>query len=189
MKILYCTFCGLALLLLCSCTSAQQKTPDMKLVMGVPAGKVKYEKISSEYLSLNLISSTQLHAGENASLIFSLRNFGSKELKIREWHKNEPDNIIMYLQPYLPGMKAPDPDAWIEINDITESKQRFHYPLSLMPDNQVMVTKKLPFISKIRISPGKERRFFLKAKLNLTSVNLSSEIIILKVLPQTKGDQ
>ncbi len=190
MKNFYYSTFTLLLLFLCSCTSTPPEMPNMKLVMGVPAGKIKYEKISSEFLSLHLLTSPVFYAGKSASLIFSLRNFGSKELKIQEWYKDEPDNIIMYIQPYLPGMKAPDPDAWIEINDLTESKQRFHYPISLMPDNQVMVTKKLSFISKIRISPGKERRFFLKAKLNLKSVDLSSDVIVIRVLPEKiKGEK
>ena len=184
MRKFYCSTFAFILLLLCSSCSTPPEAPKMKLVMGVPAGKMKYEKISSEFLSLNLLTTPVVYAGKSASLIFALRNFGSKEIKIQEWYKEEPDNIIMYIQPYLPGMKAPDPDAWIEINDVNETKQRFHYPLSLMPDNQVMVTKKLPFISKIRISPGKERRFFLKAKLNLKSVDLSSDVIVIKVLPE-----
>jgi hypothetical protein len=79
-------------------------------------------------------------------------------------------------------MTEPDEQAWTELSfDVRRPPIR--YPLELMPGNQVLVTKELPFVDKMAISPGAERRFFIKAKLNLQSVSVSSPVSVLIVRP------
>jgi hypothetical protein len=115
-----------------------------------------------------------------------------KNIRIVEWFSNEPDNVIVYCQPWLTGMTEPDELAWTELSfDVRRPPIR--YPLELMPGNQVLVTKELPFVDKLAISPGAERRFFIKAKLNLQSVSATSPVSVLIVRPgdgrQSKSSQ
>lgn len=160
--------------------------PQMKMAFGVPDGTVKYKPVAGKNLSLKLVSKPVVHAGETAVLTFALCNNGNRSIEIPEWYSNESDNIVIFAQPWLTGMKAPDPQNWIELS-FNLKQPVFHHPLILMPGNQVMVAQELPFIEKIRnISPGMERRYFIKAQTNLKSLKLESEIIVLKVLPRKK---
>ena len=93
----------------------------------------------------------------------------------------------MSIQPWLTGMKEPDPDGWIELSNELK-KPVLHYPLTLMPGNKALVSKKLDFIENIKVSPGKFRRYFVKAKMNLKSVELQSKVYTLQVFSkQTTG--
>ena len=56
---------AVALLSLAGCSSAPE-VPKMKMAMGVPDGQVKYKTVSTETLSLRLLSNTDLYAGEKA---------------------------------------------------------------------------------------------------------------------------
>ena len=105
-----------------------------------------------------------------------------ESLKVIEWYSNEPDNLVLYCQPWTTGMEGPDEAAWTELSfDVKMPPIR--YPLELMPGNQVLVTKELPFVDKLAISPGAERRFFVRAKLNLKSVSAESPVSVIVVRP------
>ena len=174
-----------ALLAALAAGCAAPEKPPMQRTFGVPDGMVKYPKIIAPDLYLDMISKPLLYAGGPGELVFALRNSGQKAVTIDEWYRNEGENLILLVQPCLPGMKAPDPAAWIEIAEPVR-KPVIHYPLMLMPDNRVMIAKKLDFIGKMQVTPGMERRFFLQAKLTLKSLDLSTEIITLRVLPARK---
>lgn len=164
------------------CGPAAEERP-MKIGLGVPDGYVQYEPITAPDLYLDLIGKPVLYAGEDGTLIFSLRNAGTKEVVIKEWFRNEPENLKLRVQPYLPGMTGPDPEAWIELEEPVQ-KPVIHYPLTLMPDNQAMIVKHLDFVGKMRVTPGMERRFFLQAQLNLKSLNLATGTIVLRIIPK-----
>ena len=180
-------FASVLLATLAAGCAAPQKPP-MQRTFGVPDGMVKYPRIDAEGLYLEMVSQPRLYAGEPANLVFTLRNSGQKAATIDEWYRNEGENLLLLIQPCLPGMNAPDPDAWIEISEPMQ-KPVIHYPLILLPDNQVMIAKKLDFIGKMQVAPGMERRFFLRAKLTLKSLDLSTEIITLRVLPARTGKE
>lgn len=109
-------------------------------------------------------------------------------VSIPEWYTHEPDNVIIYVQPWLTGMTAPAEDAWIELS-FDLKKPVLHYPLTLMPGNQVLVTKELPFIQMLQVSEGKMRRYFVKASLNLKSLKLDTGVFHLQVLPKQKSGE
>ncbi len=168
---------------------AVKTEPKMKMGFGLPDGLVEYKKITAPDLYLNLISKPVLHAGAGEELIFALRNAGLRRINIPEWFRNEPENVKLFIQPFLPGMKSPDPDSWIELVEPVKQPV-IHLPLVLMPDNQVMISKKLEFVDKMRITPGMERRFFLKAQINLKSLNTESETVVLRILSKSaKGEK
>ncbi len=179
--------CVTAALLLAAGCVTEPEVRKYKLQMGIPHGSKKYTPVNPAGLRLGLISKPVLYAGEESILTFSLKNSGTGSVNIEEWFRHEPDNLILYVQPYMPGMSSPDPEAWFEISEPLK-KPVLHYPVTLMPDNQMLISKKLTFISKMSVSPGKERRFFLKAALTLDSLKLESDTIVLRVFPaQNKG--
>ncbi len=175
-----------AIILLCStgCAAAQSRS-GKKIGFGLPDGLKEYKKITATDLYLNLVSKPQLVAGGSGELVFALRNAGAKRVNIPEWLRNEPENVKLFVQPFLPGMKSPDPENWIEVVDPVQQPV-IHSPLILMPDNQVMVSKKLEFVSKMRVAPGMERRFFLKAQINLKSLDTESETVVLRIISNIK---
>ncbi|MBE6399527.1 MAG: hypothetical protein E7041_05220 [Lentisphaerae bacterium] len=165
----------------CGCSSAPKESKQ-RIGLGKPDGYEKYEKISAADLYFNMVSKPVLYAGEDGTLVFALRNGGSRSVEIREWLRNESENVKIMIQPYLPDMKAPDPQGWIELVE-PQKRPVIHYPLTLMPDNQAMVSKKLEFIRKMQVTAGMERRFFIKAQLTLKSLDLATEVMVLRVLP------
>lgn len=175
----------LATVLFCAAGCRRTEPPPMKLAMGVPDGAKKYSPVSAKNLTLKLTGKKDLPAGEKAELIYSLIYTGNGKKTISEWYSNENDNITLFIQPYLTGMKEPSPDNWIELAPVLK-QPIFHHPLILMPGNRVMVVKQLPFIEKLRVSPGKMRRYFIKAKINLASLDLCSDVDILQVFHKEK---
>ena len=177
---------AIPLLILAGCSSTPE-VPKMKMAMGVPDGTVEYKAVPTANLHLDLLSSPDLYAGEKTELVFALSNNGRKTISIPEWYSNETDNVTVSIQPWLTGMKEPDPDGWIELSNELK-KPVLHYPLTLMPGNKALVSKKLDFIENIKVSPGKFRRYFVKAKMNLKSVELQSKVYTLQVFSkQTTG--
>jgi hypothetical protein len=174
------------LLILVGCSSAPE-VPKMKMAMGIPDGQIEYKPVNTADLNLRLLSNTDLYAGQKTELVFALSNDGRKTVNIPEWYSNETDNITVSIQPWLTGMKEPDPDSWIELS--TELKKPvLHYPLTLMPGNKALISKELGFIENLKVSQGKFRRYFVKAKLNLKSVELQSKVYTLQVFSkQTTG--
>ena len=162
-----------------------------KRAMGV-LPQESYAELADYKLELRTDKRNILRVGEGGKVTFSLRNMDKKNIRIVEWFSNETDNVIVYCQPWLTGMTEPDEQAWTELSfDVRRPPIR--YPLELMPGNQVLVTKELPFVDKLAISPGAERRFFIKAKLNLQSVSATSPVSVLIVRPgdgrQSKSSQ
>ena len=160
-----------------------------KRALGVEP-KADYPKLTGYRLELKQVSPRVMYCGSRGEVIFSLRNAGKAPIRIDEWFSNEPDNVVVYCQPWLTGMTGPDDSAWIELS-FDPKMPPIRYPLELMPGNRVFVTKELPFISKLAVSPGAERRFFIRAKLNLKSVDVATtttSIIVRNAPPKKKAD-
>lgn len=178
------TFSALAvLLIICGCTSTPKEMPKYKVAMGIPDGSVKYKPIPADGFNLRLISKGDVFAGTKTELVFALANNGSKEVTIEEWYSHEPDNMVIKVQPWLTGMKKPDPEAWIELS-FELKKPVLHYPLTLLPGNQALISKNLAFIEKLQVSPGKMRRYFVQGVLNLKSLDLKSDVYVIQVFPK-----
>ena len=176
-------FGAAALMLLAGCASdgEARKHGTAKRAMGI-APQAEYQVLEGYHLTLRQTGSRVLRCGEGGKLTFALRNAGNESLRVVEWYSNEPDNLVIFCQPWLTGMTEPDEAAWTELSfDVKMPPIR--YPLELMPGNQVLVTKELPFVDKLAISPGAERRFFVRAKLNLKSVSAESPVSVIVVRP------
>ena len=142
--------------------------------------KKNYEPIRSPRLKLELTGTGQLFAGDGGILTFALVNEGKKKIVIEEWFSNEGDNIVIYCQNWLPGMVNYDPQGWIKL-EFEPRKPAWRYPLHLAAGNRMFIAKKLPFVDQLSITPGSERRYFIKAELNLTSVKLASKVSTVSV--------
>lgn len=139
-----------------------------------------FERIENANLKLSIIGSRQLFVGIDDSVTFKLENLG-EDISVPEWQVKDIDNLVLYYQDWLPGTQEPDPKAWIKIEPIVlEPIQR--YPLFLSKGATVLIRAGLPFLEGLEISSGKERRFFIKAKLNLKSVYAESEVYGISVM-------
>jgi len=163
------------------CSSSTKPERKSKSAMGV-LPQESYAPLADYKLTLRTDSRKTLRVGEGGEITFALRNRDNKAIRIVEWYSNEPDNVVVYCQPWLTGMTVPDENAWIPL-DFDVRNPPIRYPLELMPGNQVLVTKKLDFVDKLAITPGAERRYFIKAKLNLQSVSVASPVSVLIVVP------
>ncbi|MBO5308874.1 MAG: hypothetical protein J6C40_12800 [Lentisphaeria bacterium] len=139
-----------------------------------------YKPLTGHKLELRHVGSNAFETGKKASVIYRLRNIGKKAVKIEDWRIRDDDNILVFCQPWLPGMKDPDPQAWVSLNEgVAEHSRR--NPLILQQSNMVTLNRALPFVEHMYVSPGKERRFFVKAVLNLKSVSLESPVTAVRI--------
>ena len=166
-----------ALLLCVSCTSKKPE-PKKRFVFG-QAPREHYDKIKDCRLSLDLSpGSREFTAGRYAELVFLLRNEGQKEVKIPEWFKFDPNNLKVQCQIWLPGTKGPEPDMWLDVSQPVR-QPAWRYPLTIPAGETQFVSARLDFPESLVVSPGGERRYFVRAKLNLTSVDLSSPVRVI----------
>jgi len=166
---------------ICGCAGNKPERQSKRAMGTLP--QESYAPLTDYRLSLRTDSRKTIRVGEGGEITFALRNLDKKNIRIVEWFSNEPDNVVVYCQPWLTGMTAPDEAGWIPL-DFDVRMPPIRYPLELMPGNQVLVTKKLDFVDKMAITPGSERRYFIKAKLNLKSVSVESPVSVLIVLPE-----
>ena len=177
---------GLLLSALVASAGCVSKEIKSKHALGVDPQK-NYPKLTGYRLEFKQVSPRVMYCGSKGEVTFSLRNVGKEPVRIDEWFSNETDNVVVYCQPWLTGMTGPDESGWIELS-FDPKRPPVRYPLELLPDNRVFITKELPFVSKLAVSPGAERRFFIRAKLNLQSVDLITEtnFIIVRNPPPKK---
>lgn len=158
-----------------------------ELGVGVIAELPEYPQLARYKLSLKLVSDRTLVAGKPARVTFSLRNIDDRPLRLVEWYSNEPDNLLIYCQPWLPGTTEPDEGLWIPLSfDVKQPATR--YPLEIVSGNNVLITKELPFVEKLTVSPDGERRYFIKAVLNLHSVSAESPVAAIAVRSPRRSD-
>ena len=167
-----------AALLTCSCEQIRR----VQVWSGGVPELPEYPPLEHYRLSLRHEGERTLIAGKPARLTFTLVNEDSKPLRLIEWYQNEPDNLRIFCQPWLPGTTEPDPEMWMELyNEVKQPALR--YPLDLWPNNRVMISQDFPVVENLVISPGAERRCSIKAKLNLNSVDVESPAWAIAVHP------
>ena len=166
-RFLYCLAAGL---LFCGCV--REEISSSRMALGKREEK-SYAPVEKAKLSLEMSRERTLAAGGSGELTFVL---------VKEWYSNEPDNIISSCQNFLPGMTSydPDPAAWVRLTAPVR-KPAWRYPLKLTPGNRVVISKQLEFIRNLAVSPGSERRYFVRAELNLTSVKVASKVFTISV--------
>ena len=181
MKLSHCFLlaaAGIVLMQTAGCVREVEKREE--LGVGVVAELPEYPQLARYKLSLQLVGSRTLTAGRPGRVTFSLRNTDDRPHRLVEWYANEPDNLLIYCQPWLPGTTEPDEGLWIPLSfDVKRPATR--YPLEIVPGNNVLVTKELPFVEKLVVSPEGERRYFIKAVLNLHSVSAESPVAAIAV--------
>ena len=101
-------------------------------------------------------------------------------MRIPEWYSNESDNIGLFIQPVASQLDEPKENKWVRLT-FDFKKPILHYPITLMPGNQALVSKELDIVEKMMIPPGEERLFLVKAELTLDSLKLSSRVILIRV--------
>ena len=181
MKLSHCFLlaaAGIVLMQTAGCVREVEKREE--LGVGVVAELPEYPQLARYKLSLQLVGSRTLTAGRPGRVTFSLRNTDDRPLRLVEWYANEPDNLLIYCQPWLPGTTEPDEGLWIPLSfDVKRPATR--YPLEIVPGNNVLVTKELPFVENLVVSPEGEPRYFIKAVLNLHSVSAESPVAAIAV--------
>ncbi len=165
-----------AALLTCSC---EQIKKEQVWSGGVPE-LPEYPPLEHYRLTLQHEGGKTLPAGRPARLTFVLTNVDNKPVRIIEWYQNEPDNLRFFCQPWYPGSTEPDPEAWVELSGPVQ-QPALRYPLDLWPNNQVMISQDFTAAENMVVSPGAERRFFVKARLNLNSVDVESPVSAIAV--------
>lgn len=166
-----CCCCGVG------CVSEVEKEDQW---LGGVLEQQEYPPLENVRLSLDMLGTREFVAGEPARIPFTLRNYDSRTVRIVEWYANEPDNVKVYCQVWLPGMEEPDDELWLPLEfDVKQPALR--YPLELTPGSSTVVNKELTFVENLVVSPGMERRYFLRGELNLTSIKLSSPVIAISV--------
>ena len=76
---------------------------------------------------------------------------------------------------------------WLDLS-VPVKKPIWRYPLTIQPGENVFISTPIDFISNMVISPGSERRFFVKADLNLKSVDAAAPVSSISVLPGRKPE-
>ena len=169
---------ALLALLLCAGCASKKAEPKKRFSFG-QAPREHYDKIKDCKLSLDLSTgSREFTAGRYAELVFLLRNEGQKEVKIPEWFKFDPNNLKVQCQIWLPGTRGPEPDMWLDVSQPVR-QPAWRYPLTIPAGETQFVSARLDFPESLVVSPGGERRYFVRAKLNLTSVDLSSPVRVI----------
>lgn len=170
------------LLLLCGCVREEvgPRLKDTGYGADAEPKNGKFEPIRNAQLVFLPLGPQQFKPGEAAEVSFALRNDGLNTVKIPEWRANEVDNVKLYCQVWLPGTEKPDENAWLAIDDEVKTPEK-RFRLELRPGNQAVVRKPLTFIENLVVTPGSERRYFLKAELNLTSVKGKTDVFAIAV--------
>ena len=179
-----CAFFAFCLLLTAGCVQ-QEVEYTKKWGFGVK-DKGTYAKLKDYDLSLELSpGSRRFKAGLPGELIFILRNKGTKPVTLPEWYKFDPNNLSVQCQIWMPGTREPDPDMWLDIS-IPPRPPIWRYKLTIPPGEVHFVSTRLDFPVNLVVKEGAERRYFIKAKLNLNSVDVSAPVEYITILPGRK---
>ena len=143
--------------------------------------KTHFEPIPDAKLKLEVAGNRNLISGFDDSITLRLTNVGKNAIRIEEWYMKEADNFIVYYQPWKPGTDEPDPLAWEVIMPVTLDRPK-RYPLDMSPGVNVLVRFGLPFLDGLKVTPGKERRFFLRATLSLKTVKAETDVFAISLL-------
>ncbi len=139
--------------------------------------KVKeFKPVTGHELELEVISERRTFAaGSDVSIDFRLINRGEKRVVVEEWYLDQDANLNVYYQAKTGD--APSGD-WTAIEAKTPANPT-RFALELNPGNSVLVSCNLKFIKDL--PAGKTQYFFLYGKLNLKSLPLASDPVIITV--------
>ncbi|MBO5791600.1 MAG: hypothetical protein J6S54_03925 [Lentisphaeria bacterium] len=172
---------GLAAVLLAGCAK-QEVEYTKKWGFGFK-DKVNYAKIKNAQLTLELSpGSRKFSAGAPGELVFILRNRGKSPVRIPEWYKFDPNNLSIQCQVWLPGTRKPDPDMWLDVSTPVK-RPVWRYPVTIPPGGSHFVSSRLDFPVNLVVTPGTERRYFIKAKLNLKSLDVAAPVEYITIYP------
>ncbi len=143
------------------------------------APRENYPKLKDYSMQFSLLKH-EFRPGKPAKLLIGLKNTGNSAVRLEDWRINTGDNIQVFVQNWLPGMKDPEPEFWVEL-DAGIKMPDWRYPLELYPGNQVLIEKTLNFVKGINVEPGMERRFFVKCRTRLQSIDVTSGIMAIAV--------
>ena len=147
---------------------------DPEMRSGVTMVK-KAQRIDTPSLTLQMVGSRDKFAGEKTHITFRLKNEGASPVTLPDWRGEALDNLVVECQVWFPGTEKPDDDLWLTVAEPPE-KSPTRYPLTLDPENLVTIDVPLEFIEALRISPGAERRYFVRARLQLDSAAAESPV-------------
>ena len=171
---------ALLLTLLTGCVS--EVVDKDRLMPALPPHR-EYPELTGYRLRLELTSPREYIAGtRDCRVVYSLENAGDAMLRIDEWYLQEAANLNVYCQPWFPGTEHPDDDLWLPVGSPVPANAA-RYPVELNPGNRMTLARELPFIEKLTVTPGAERRYFIKAELNLKSVKAASPVNYIVVRP------
>ena len=175
MKLKFLLFAAAAMFLCTGCVTTYSGT-----ISRFPE-KTSFEPIPDAKLKLEVVGNRNLVSGIDDSITLRLTNVGKNTIRIEEWYMKEADNFIVYYQPWKPNTKEPDPMAWDVIYPVTLDRPK-RYPLDMSPGVNVLVRFGLPFLDGLKVTPGKERRFFLRATLSLKTVKAETDVFAISLL-------
>lgn len=169
------------LMMLCGCVHAVEE--QVQTAGFSEKADDKFDPIDSSDLAIEIVGKREKIAAPNQKICFKLVNNGKKSITIDEWHLNEMENFSVECQVWVPNTTDPDPDGWIEITERPE-KLSHYYPLTLAPGNMALIDVPLNFLSTLVISPNAERRYFIRIKSALKSLNIESKVEAFIVRPE-----
>ena len=182
MKILTVFFSVLALALLNGCV--ESKVEKMESHLGM-VDRQTFPEVKDAKLELAISGNPELISGKDKHVTFILKNLSNSPISIPEWFTNEADNVEISCQVWFPNQHAPEPDRWITY-PVIPKRPVMRYPLRIGAKMFVSVDVPLEFLEHLVVKPGTERRYFIKAKLNLRSVSAESKISSITVKPPQK---
>lgn len=147
----------------------------------IPQNQIHFPKLKDYRVTLSPMTSRRsFYAGEDARMVFQLRNVGTKRLIVYEWRLKEAENLRVYYAPYHSGLKelpksewkCLKPEAWGDRSTLT-----------LTPKTAALIEVPLPFIKEMDPGelPPKGKRFVMFAELNLESINARSGNFLITV--------
>ena len=176
-----------ALLVLLSAGCVQSKVEKMEGHLG-SVDRQSFPKVQGAKLELAVSGTPELIAGRDKKVTFILKNLSNTPINIPEWFSHEPDNIEISCQIWFPKQHAPAEDRWLTY-PVVPKRPVMRYPLRLGGKMFVSIDVPLGFLEHLVVAPGTERRYFIKAKLNLNSVSAESKVsaITVKAAPAQKA--
>ncbi len=165
---------ALPVLFLAGCVS---ETVKQKNIGGV-LPQADYKPLKDYQLELKLVSPVVLPGGCETFVTYSLQNTGKNTICINDWFTVAEANLKLFCQPWTPDMAEPNPQNWIPLGP-DYSERIVRYPMELNPGNLVTIRRKLSFAEFLDVKPGTERRYFIRAELNLKTVKASSRLDVL----------
>lgn len=174
-----CLFALLSAFIVSGCV--QTKVEKMESHLG-SVDRQSFPEIKGAKLELSIAGTPELISGRDKKVTFILKNLSDHPINIPEWFSNESDNIEISCQIWFPKQHAPRDDRWITY-PVIPKRPVMRYPLRLGAKMFVSIDVPLEFLENLIVAPGTERRYYIKAKLNLKSVSAASKVSAITVKP------